>query len=141
MIYFFVLSPLLFNLHVEGADFLTSDPNWTHTGHTCYFASFTHGPLATFPQSATHALYAFRSDCKLIGYVPSLTLGMDEKFSFSSQLPKFIDVKYKFKKGYGWAPQVWYDGQHWPNSKCWYEDRVSNPIQHDEGACKIWFYC
>lgn len=79
----------------------------------------------------------------MIGYNPAVNMKGDDKFAFGpgqTKLDKYIDVRFSVKKGYGWAPNIWYAGRHFKDAKCWYEE-TSSGWRHSQGVCKIAFRC
>ncbi|KAK0113461.1 hypothetical protein ONS95_013719 [Cadophora gregata] len=118
------------------------DTNFGKHGQ-CSFVTWTHWPATDTLEDSSHAFYAFDSSCKVIGYVPAVNMKGNDKYAFGpgqTKLQYFIDVRFSVKKEHGWAPNIWYGGRFFKDSKCWYEETRSG-WRHSQGVCKIAFTC
>ena len=89
------------------------DTNFGKYGQ-CSSATWTDVPTGNTLEDSSHAFYAFYSTCKMIGYTPAVNMKGDDKFAFGTsqtKLDKYIHI-FSAKKGYGWAPNIWYAGRH-----------------------------
>ncbi|KAH7379851.1 hypothetical protein BKA64DRAFT_727967 [Cadophora sp. MPI-SDFR-AT-0126] len=138
------LSPSALNITSRGVEYTNfdsvdarglCDTSFGKPGQ-CSFATWTHWPATDTLEDCSHAFYAFDSACTLIGYNPAVNIKGNDKFAFGpgqTKLQYYIDVRFSPKKGYGWAPNIWYTGRHFTDSKCWYEE-TSSGWRHSQGS-------